>query len=107
MAGGSTSEEVKREDGRDTHIHTQTLFVGPHLTLGAASKSYSVSNTVLDNTCTHACPVPLDCGSVGNCELGSLSVPTVWHRAGMPGAVEQSDFHPPDHLGDADEGTGH
>lgn len=91
----------------ERHIHAQTLFVGPHLTLGAAGKSYSVSNPVLDTTRTHTCPVPLDCGCVGNCGLGSPSVTTVWPRAGMQGAVEQSDFHPPDHLGDTDEGTGH
>ena len=55
----------------ERHIHTQTLFVGPHLTLGAAGKSYSVSDPVLDTTHTHTCPVPLDCSSVANCQLGS------------------------------------
>ena len=46
----------------ERHIHTQTLFVGPHLTLGAAGKSYSVSNPVLDTTHTHThlpCPLRL------------------------------------------------
>ena len=82
----------------ERHIHTQTLFVGPHLTLGAAGKSYSVSNPVLDttHTHTHTCPVPLDCGSVGNCQLGSSTHSVAQGRdAGRCGTEWLSPSWPP------------